>query len=54
MSETSGIMYECIRCGNPMPESEIELRGGHVKCINCGYKVLRKVKPPIVTRRRAV
>lgn len=29
---------------------DLSLRGGHVKCIHCGYRVLRKTKPPVVKR----
>ena len=57
MSEFGGsesIFYECIRCGTQMSEAELEGRGGHIKCIQCGYKVLKKTKPPVVKRIRAV
>lgn len=47
---SSGIYYECIRCGASMSAEELENRGGYVKCISCGYKVLRKTKPPIVKK----
>jgi len=29
---------------------ELELRGGGVKCTFCGYRVLKKVRPPVVKR----
>jgi DNA-directed RNA polymerase subunit P len=51
--EKSGIVYECIRCGSRVPSDELELRGGETKCIVCGYRILRKIKPPVVKRVQA-
>jgi DNA-directed RNA polymerase subunit RPC12/RpoP len=47
---STGIVYECVRCGSKVPLEDLEMRGGQVKCIICGYRVLRKVKPPVVKR----
>ncbi|RLI44518.1 DNA-directed RNA polymerase subunit P [Candidatus Bathyarchaeota archaeon] len=30
--------------------NELELRGGGVKCTFCGYRVLKKIRPPVVKR----
>jgi len=49
----SGIVYECVRCGAKVPAEELDLRGGEIKCIVCGYRILRKVKPPVVKRIQA-
>ncbi len=51
--EKSGIVYECMRCGARVPSDELELRGGEIKCIICGYRILKKVKPPVVKRVQA-
>jgi len=48
--EPTGIVYECIRCGAKVPSEELELRGGQIKCIVCGYRVLKKIRPPVVKR----
>ena len=48
--EKSGIVYECMRCGARVPSEELELRGGETKCIICGYRILKKVKSPVVKR----
>ncbi len=38
-------MYKCIDCGK---EVKIELRTAKkVQCPYCGYRILRKVRPPI-------
>ena len=42
--------YECVRCGRKVMTSELELRGGGVKCTFCGYRVLKKIRPPVVKR----
>lgn len=47
---TTGLVYECVRCGAKVPVEELELRGGGIKCIVCGYKVLKKIRPPVVKR----
>ena len=51
--EKSGIVYEFMRCGAQVPAEELELRGGETKCIICGYRILKKVKPPAVKRIQA-
>jgi len=48
--KTIGIVYECVRCGAKVPSDELELRGGEIKCIVCGYRVLKKIRPPVVKR----
>ena len=48
--ETTGIVYECTRCGAKAPSEELDLRGGEMKCIVCGYRVLKKIRPPVVKR----
>jgi DNA-directed RNA polymerase subunit RPC12/RpoP len=45
-----GLAYECVRCGAKVTTDEIELRGGEVKCTICGYRVLKKIRPPVVKR----
>jgi DNA-directed RNA polymerase subunit RPC12/RpoP len=47
---SSGIVYECVRCGAKVPAEELDLRGGEIKCIICGYRILKKAKPPVVKR----
>lgn len=48
--ESTGMVYRCTKCGAKVPTEEIELRGGEIKCTICGYRVLRKVRPPVVKR----
>jgi DNA-directed RNA polymerase subunit P len=49
-----GLVYECVKCGAPVALEELELRGGGVKCTHCGYRVLKKIRPPVVKRVKAV
>lgn len=55
MSEKKGqgLVYECVRCGAKVAIDELKLRGGGVKCTECGYRVLKKQRPPVVKRVRA-
>lgn len=52
MSEETGhgLVYECVRCGAKVLTEELDLRGGGVKCTFCGYRVLKKMRPPVVKR----
>jgi len=50
--QVQGTVYECVKCGAKVPLEELDLRGGKVKCIICGYRVLKKVRPPVVKRVR--
>jgi DNA-directed RNA polymerase subunit RPC12/RpoP len=45
-----GLVYECVKCGAKVASDELELRGGGIKCTFCGYRVLKKIRPPIVKR----
>jgi len=45
-----GLAYECVKCGAKVSIEELDLRGGGVKCTYCGYRVLRKIRPPVVKR----
>ena len=45
----STLPYECLRCGATTMGENIADRGV-VKCIVCGYRVLKKMKPPVVKR----
>jgi DNA-directed RNA polymerase subunit RPC12/RpoP len=47
---SSGLTYECVKCGATVRTEELELRGGGIKCTFCGYRVLKKKRPPVVKR----
>ena len=42
--------YECLRCGATTMGENIAERNGEIKCIVCGYRVLKKTKPPVVKK----
>lgn len=48
-----GLVYECVKCGAMVYTDELELRGGGIKCTYCGFRVLKKIRPPVVKRVRA-
>jgi len=52
--EKFNLVYECMRCGAKVTTEELDLRGGAIKCTNCGYRILKKIRPPIVKRIKAV
>ena len=47
------VVYECERCGTRQTLEEL-MQLPEIKCINCGYRVLRKVRPPVVKRVESV
>lgn len=49
------IVYECLRCGKKSPGKEWMRTGeqGAFKCPNCGYKISKKIRPPITKRAKA-
>ena len=49
---SGGIEYECVRCGHKITYEELQ-SFMDLKCPHCGYKVLRKARPPIVKRVKA-
>lgn len=52
-SNTEKLTYECVRCGAKVSSEELELRAGGIKCTFCGFRVLKKIRPPVVKRVRA-
>jgi DNA-directed RNA polymerase subunit P len=48
----TGIMYECISCGQHLTADQLAMTP-EIKCPFCGYRVLRKARPPIVKRVKA-
>lgn len=43
----SAILYQCMKCGATVKSTDLELG---VRCPFCRYRVLMKVRPPIVKR----
>lgn len=52
MSKETGksLAYKCVRCGEKVLTDELEVRGGGIKCTFCGYRILKKMRPPVVKR----
>ena len=48
----TGIIYKCVRCGASLSSDQLYMMI-EIKCPNCGYRVLRKMRPPIVKRFKA-
>lgn len=47
------VIYVCDKCGKETTTENIKDRGGETKCIDCGYRVLVKPRPPIVRKIQA-
>ena len=47
-----GISYKCIQCATVITSDQLSTMLG-IKCPTCGYRVLRKLRPPIVKRVKA-
>jgi len=48
----AGLTYECISCGKQLTADQLAMTP-EIKCPYCGYRVLRKSRPPIVKRIKA-
>jgi DNA-directed RNA polymerase subunit P len=48
----TGLLYECISCGKQLTADQLAMTP-EIKCPFCGYRVLRKARPPIVKRIKA-
>ncbi|MBS7634205.1 DNA-directed RNA polymerase subunit P [Candidatus Bathyarchaeota archaeon] len=49
-AEEAELLYQCVRCGAIVKSSELELG---IRCPYCRYRVLRKIRPPVVKRVQA-
>lgn len=47
-----GVVYECVRCGTRVTADELA-QLPEIKCI-CGYRVLKKARPPVVKQVKAI
>ena len=47
-----GLFYECINCGSKLTADQLAMTP-EIKCPFCGYRILRKVRPPIDKHVRA-
>jgi len=45
--DESGIIYECISCGERVTAEQLAITP-EIKCPMCGYRVLKKIRPPVV------
>ncbi|MCX8171285.1 MAG: DNA-directed RNA polymerase subunit P [Candidatus Bathyarchaeota archaeon] len=45
--EEQALIYQCVRCGATVKSSELELG---IRCPYCRYRVLKKVRPPVIKR----
>jgi len=43
--EKPAIQFQCLRCGAIVKSTELEIA---IRCPYCRYRVLKKVRPPIV------
>jgi DNA-directed RNA polymerase subunit P len=47
-----GLVYECINCSSRLTAEQLNMTP-EIKCPFCGYRILRKVRPPIVKHLKA-
>jgi len=48
----SGVVYQCLQCDAKVSAEQLLLTT-EIKCPNCGYRVLRKTRSPVVKRIKA-
>ena len=47
-----GIEYQCLSCKEKIPLDELNMMP-EFKCPHCGYRILKKIRPPIVKHVKA-
>jgi len=52
-SQPSGVVYECLQCGAKISADQLALMP-EIKCHECGYRVLKKTRSPIVKKVKAI
>ena len=50
--QPSGVFYKCVQCGKEIAKEQLSMML-EIKCPNCGYRVLRKMRPPVVKQVKA-
>lgn len=48
----SGVMYQCINCSAKLNIEQLSMTP-EIKCPFCGYRVLKKMRPPVVKHVKA-
>lgn len=43
----SGVLFECMSCGAKITSEQLII-APETKCPSCGYRVLKKIRPPVV------
>lgn len=46
-SSVRGIIYECVNCRARVSAEQLAITP-EIKCPMCGYRVLTKIRPPVV------
>ena len=46
------IVYKCVQCGGEITSEQLSIMLS-IKCPNCGYRVLKKMRPTIVRQVKA-
>lgn len=51
LENMAGQVYECVRCGEKIQGEEFAMRN-RIACPHCGYRIIKKIRPPVVKRIR--
>jgi len=51
--DSTGIEYQCLNCSEKISSKQLAVTP-EIKCPFCGYRVLRKIRPPVVKRLKAI
>jgi len=46
------VVYKCVQCGSDITSEQLSIML-EIKCPNCGYRVLRKMRPTVVKQTKA-
>lgn len=46
-------MYKCTKCGKEFSKSDMEILPG-VKCPHCGWRIVLKLRAPVIKKIKAI
>ncbi|HDJ83729.1 MAG TPA: DNA-directed RNA polymerase subunit P [Desulfurococcaceae archaeon] len=51
---TGRVLYRCGRCGRVFDLQQLMILAPRVRCPHCGYRVIYKVRTPVVKKVKAI
>ena len=53
-SSTGQVLYRCGKCGRVFDLMQLRILAPRVRCPHCGYRVIYKVRTPVLKKVKAI